>query len=96
MIARLKVVEISLDGGIRAAIYDLETKLLRLPVIPIQPQHLPDGAASWLTLNMDYEVDGFADLRLHVFTRRLLVASHDEIGEAAKGFDCRVGMDRGQ
>ena len=81
---------------IHAAVYHLETKLLSLPVIAIQAQNFADGAASWLTLDMDYEVDGFANLRFHVFIRRLLVASHDKIGETPKGFDCRVGMDRGQ
>ena len=57
---------------------------------------LADGAASWLTLDMDDEVDRFADLSLNVLKCCLLMASHDEIGEAAKGFDCGVGVDRGQ
>ena len=92
----LRKCELSLDGAIHAAVYHLETKLLSLPVIAIQAQYFADGAASWLTLNMDYEVNGFADLRFHVFIRCLLVTSHDEIGEAAKCLDCRVGMDRGQ
>ena len=96
MIAHLKVVEIFLNGGIRAAIYDLETKLLSLTVIPVQSQHFADSAASWLTLDMDDEVDGFADLSFYVLIRRLLMASHDEIRETPKGFDCGVGMDRRQ
>src|ERR1017187_3295356 len=93
---RLHMGEFSFDGAIHAAINHLETKLLSLPVIAIQAQHFADGAASWLTLNMDDEVDSFADLSLNVLIRCLLVASHHEIGEAAKGLDCRVGMDCGQ
>src|ERR1035437_448974 len=93
---RLRMDEFSFNGAIHAAINHLETKLLSLPVIAIQAQHFADGAASWLTLDVDDEVDGFADLSLNVLIRRLLVASHDEISEAAKGLDCRVGMDRGQ
>jgi hypothetical protein len=63
----------SFDEAIHAAVYHLEAKLLRLPVIAIQAQYFADGAASWLTFNMDNEVDGFADLSFNVFERRLLV-----------------------
>jgi len=46
---------------------------------------------SWLDAQYGLtKLTALADLRLHVFKRRLLVASHDEIGEAAKGFDCRL------
>jgi hypothetical protein len=66
--------EFSFNGAVYAAVYHLETKLLCLPVIAIQAQHFADGAASWLTLDMDDEVDGFANLSLYILIRRLLVA----------------------
>ena len=65
--------EVSLDGAIHGVVDHLETKLLCLPVIAIQAQHLADGSASRLTLNVDDEVDGFADLSLNVLKRCLLV-----------------------
>ena len=47
----------------------------------------------WLTLDMDDKIDGFSDLRFGIGEGGLRVATHDQIGEAAEGFLCRVGMD---
>src|ERR1017187_1271317 len=77
--------ELSLNGAIHAAVYHLETKLLSLPVIAIQAQHFADGAAPWLALNMDDEVDGLANLSLYVLIGRLLVASHHKIPRISQG-----------
>src|SRR5258707_15538519 len=76
--------------------YRLDQEALRVAVVSPKGQDFADNAAALLPLDMDDEIDGFSDLRFGIRKGSLRVAAHDEIGETAKGFLCRVGMNRCQ
>src|ERR1700683_206068 len=64
----------------------------RIAVVSAKRQHLADYAAVRLPLDMDDEINSFSDLRFGIGECSLRVATHDQIGETAKGLLCRVGM----
>src|ERR1700731_3358716 len=72
--------------------YRLDQEALRIAVVSTEGQDFAHNATAWLPLDMDDKIDGFSDLSFGVGERGLRVATHDKIGEAAKGFFCRVGM----
>jgi len=73
-----------------------DQKAFRIAVVSAQRQHFTDDAEARLPLDMDYEIDGFSDLRFGLGEGGLRVAAHDQIGKPVKGFLCRVGMNRRQ
>src|ERR1035441_10723295 len=80
--------------------FHLEDRLyqetLGVPVVSTKRQHLADDPVARLTLYMDDEIDSFSDLRFGVGEGGLHVVAHDQIGETAEGFLCRVCMNRRQ
>src|SRR5882672_8550499 len=74
----------------------LDQEALRGAVVSTERQHLADDPAARLTLDMDNKIDRFSDLRFGVGESCLCVVAHDQIGETAEGFLCRVGVNRCQ
>jgi hypothetical protein len=72
--------------------YWLDQEAFGIAVVPAKRQDFSENATRWSTLDMDDKIDGFSDLSFGVGERGLRVATHDKIGEAAKGFFSRIGM----
>ena len=75
--------------------YWVDKEAFRVAVIAAKRKHLADNAAAWLTFNMNDKIHSFCDLGFSIGERALRVTAHHKIGEAVKGFLCRVGVDRG-
>jgi hypothetical protein len=72
--------------------YRLDQEALRITVVSTKGQDFAHNATARLPLDMDDEINGFSDLGLGIGEGGLRVATHDQIGEASKGFLCRVRM----
>jgi len=66
----------------------LNQEAFRVAIVPTKRQHLADDTAARLALNMDDNINGFADLRLGVGEGGLGVVAHDQIGETTESFFC--------
>src|SRR5882757_5761211 len=56
--------------------YGINKEAPCVAVIAAKGQHFADGAATWLALDMDKEIDRFSDLRLDVRESRLRMVAH--------------------
>ena len=65
-------------------VHRLAMEALFGPVVAVQSEHFADDAAARKPLDMDDEIDRFADLRFHIGECGLRVAAHDQIGEAGE------------
>src|SRR5271166_3101886 len=76
--------------------YRFNEEAFCVPVVADHSQYFADHSASWVTLNMDDEIDRFSDLSFGVGEGCLRMVPHHQIGEAMEGLFCRVGVNRSQ
>lgn len=74
----------------------LAEKLPQLTVVSAEPYYLSHSASAKVSLDMNDEIDRFADLSLNIFAPGLLMTSHDQIRKTTQGFGRRIGVDCGQ
>jgi len=74
----------------------LAEKLPQVSVVSGEPYYLSHGASAKASLDVNDEIDRFADLSLDVFAPGLLMTPHYEIRKATQGFGRRIGVDCSQ
>lgn len=77
-------------------VQQLEIELLRTAVIAIQLEDFADDAASWLSLDLDDQIDGLSDLGLHVLKGCLGVAAEDEVRKSSERLYGRICVNRSE